>query len=203
MRLFLASSAGQSISLFEKEFFRLKGKKVAFIANASDQKTKKSWIYLDKKSLWDCGAKITNVDLRKIKDRSLFERLSKADVIFVAGGNVFYLLEIMQKSGFDKIIAKLLDSGIAYIGSSAGSCIAAHDITPVQVMDESDKATLKSYKALGLTKTLVLPHFNREKYRLEIIEIKKKYGKRYTLQTLNDNQALVIKGNKSKIVTQY
>jgi len=181
-KLFLASIAGQTINAFEKEFFKLKNRKVAFIANAADLESRKPWIHFDKKSLLNRGAKIVNIDLRKISGKTLFDKLSEVDVIFVAGGNVFYLLELMKKSVLDKMIIKLLDTGIIYIGSSAGSCVAGPDITPVQVMDEPEKAkSLKSYKALGLTKILVLPHYNKEKYRSGIIEIKKKYGKKYNL----------------------
>lgn len=201
MKLFLASSAGRTINLFEKEFFSLKNKKVAFIANAADTYERKPFVNFDKHRLKDYGATIIDIDLRKIRGEKLYKKLADMDIIFVAGGNVFYLLESMQKSRFDRIIRRLLDSGIVYVGSSAGSCVAAQDITPISTLDEPEKAkSLKSYKALNLTKTLVLPHVNSKKYRPKCLAIKKKYGKKYDLELLNDNQVLIINGTKKKIM---
>lgn len=196
MKLFLASQAGRTIDLFNKEFFSLKNKKVAFIANAADIYDKKPWIYFDKMRLKDYGAQIVDIDLRKLKGKNLYKKLSNIDVIFVSGGNTFYLLEIMKKSGFDKIIKKLLAKGIVYVGSSAGSCVAAPDVTPIKLLDDFRVKPLKSYIALNLTKFLALSHINRKKYMPKCLDIKKIYDKKYNLITLRDDQVLIVNGNE-------
>lgn len=202
MRLFLASVVGRTIELFEKEFFSLKNKKIAFVANAADVYECKDFIYFDRKRLLDYGAKLIDVDLRIVNGKKLHAVLSDVDVIFVGGGNTFYLLEVMKKSGFDKMVKKLLDSGIVYVGSSAGSCVVAPNITPISALDEPEKAkSLKSYKALNLTRTLVLPHINNKRYGPICLEIKKKYEKKYDLELLRDNQVLIINERKRKIVS--
>ncbi|HIH31740.1 TPA: type 1 glutamine amidotransferase-like domain-containing protein [Candidatus Woesearchaeota archaeon] len=131
----------------------------------------------------------------------LDKKLSNMDVIFVSGGNTFYLLEVMKKSGFDKIIKTLLAKEIVYVGSSAGSCVVAPDITPIKLLDDPKKAkSLKSYTALNLTRTLVLPHLNTKKFGARCLATKKKYEKKYDMTPLNDNQVLIVKGNKNKIM---
>ena len=72
MKLFLASQAGRTIDLFNNEFFSLKNKKVAFIANAADFYESKAFVYFDKVRLKDYGAQIFDVDLREIKGKNLY-----------------------------------------------------------------------------------------------------------------------------------
>ena len=54
--------------------------------------------------------------------------LELKDIIFVEGGNTFYLLKAMRACNFEKIIRKLLKEGKVYIGASAGSIVAGKTI---------------------------------------------------------------------------
>ncbi len=51
----------------------------------------------------------TKTELRKI--------LKNKDIIFVAGGNTFYLLKAVRESGFDVVVKEALKRGVVYAGS--------------------------------------------------------------------------------------
>ena len=56
-------------------------------------------------------------------------------MIFVGGGNTFFLLQELKRSGADKIIAQEVAKGKFYIGESAGAIAACPDIGYSAVMD--------------------------------------------------------------------
>ncbi len=59
-----------------------------------------------------------------------YEDLKKVDtdIIFINGGNTFYLLHWIRESGFDRIIKEFVKEGKLYIGVSAGSYIVCPTI---------------------------------------------------------------------------
>lgn len=46
----------------------------------------------------------------------------------VAGGNMFYLLQELKRTGTDKLLADEINKGKLYIGESAGAILTAPDI---------------------------------------------------------------------------
>ncbi|MEK6901418.1 MAG: Type 1 glutamine amidotransferase-like domain-containing protein, partial [Nanoarchaeota archaeon] len=104
--------------------------KVAFVTTAAYGETKNpTWMEKDRQLLYSCGIKhIEDLDL-KDKTRDDLERiLADKDIVFVNGGNTFYLLYWTRKSGFDKVLLSFLKRGGLYVGVSAGSYIACPTI---------------------------------------------------------------------------
>jgi dipeptidase E len=75
------------------------------------------------------------------------EALRKAEAVFVGGGNTFRLLKTLQNSGQLEVIRERAVGGMPYIGSSAGSGIAAPTIRTTNDMPIVEPASLSS---LGL-----------------------------------------------------
>ena len=98
---------------------------VAFVTTAAYGETKKpAWLENDRKLLHRCGIKeILDFDIKGKNEGQLEKELAKTDIIFVEGGNTFYLLYHARKSGFDRALPKLLNKGKLYVGVSAGSYI--------------------------------------------------------------------------------
>jgi len=149
--------------------------KVVFIPTAADTYKEKPWLEADRAKLVELGFQVEDFDLKNKteNENEVRETLSKVDIIFVAGGNTFYLLEKARKSGFDKVSRELAQiervdlrgpSEKVYIGSSAGSIIAGPNIEPVKDFDDPTIADLDSYEGIGLVDFVVLPHWGREKY---------------------------------------
>ena len=168
-------------------------KKVAFIGNAKDKYVDKSGLIKYREFFKNKGYELENVDLRKFKQDTLFEKLSKFNLIFAAGGNSFVLLEAMRISGFDKIITKILDKGVIYLGQSAGSCVMGSSIEPFQLMDSKPEGTnLKDFKGLGFVDFVFVPHYKSEKYGKKVEKLVKKYSKTHKLQLFTDSEGLIM-----------
>lgn len=143
-------------------------------------------------------SKIDEIDIKGNDKVSLLENLNKYDVIYMNGGNTFYLLDQIRKSGFDKVIEELLDKGKIYVGVSAGSYVACSTIEMATWRHQDrDRFGLKDLNGLNLVPFLVSVHFE-EKYRSIIDEAAK--TTKYPVIVLNDKQAVLCIDGKYKIV---
>ncbi len=175
--------------------------KLAFIPTAADPYKIKPWFYGDKIKLKLMGFQIINVDIKNKTKEQLFKQMKDIDVIFVSGGNTYYLLEHVQKSGFDEIVKELTAKGIIYVGSSAGSVLAGSTIEHIEDLDDKTKASLTSFKGIGLIDFLILPHYGDSKYKYKFQQIMKKWSdKKYKIQTLTNTQVIVVNNNKIEIL---
>lgn len=202
MKLFLASLASTTldlaIPLLPSPPSNLK---LAFIPTAVDPYIGSdiSWFTADHDKLVDMGFNVTDYDIKNKNTKTLRNELSKYDVIFVAGGNSFYLLNEIKKSGFDIVIEELINHGIVYIGASAGSCIISPSIAHLTSLDHPEKAPqLTDFSALDFYPKLIVPHFGREKYKARHEQIKKEYGDEVVF--LRDDQAVIVNDGKTNIV---
>lgn len=176
--------------------------KVAFVPTAADTYIDKWFIDVDIKKLNDFGFHITQIDIKDKDEQQLEKELDGFDVVYVAGGNSFYLLEKVYESGFDKVIKKLMDNGIVYVGASAGAVIVCPTIEPVTELDDPSKApNLKSKNGLNLIDFVILPHYGKEKYIDKYKKIMDMYqNKGYEMKTLTDQQAVIVEGNNYRII---
>jgi len=194
MKLLLASVAANMMDKFMK-YIPLNYKIVGFIATASDNDSNKSYMQKDKDKLIELGFKIIDIDL-KTTNSNLLENLNKVDIIFVAGGNSFYLLEKSIESGFDKILTKLFKTDMIYIGSSAGAVIIGPTIAPFTKLDDPNQAkNLKSYNGINLTNKLLFVHSDDFSCAQIYNSIYKKYSLNYDVIKLTNDKGLVIEDN--------
>lgn len=178
-----------------------KGSKVAFIPTASDPEENKSYLERDKKVLKEIGFEIKEVDLKNENEQSLLEKISDCDIIFVEGGNTYYLLDHVRKSGFNKALNKLLDQGKIYVGVSAGSYIACATIEAAgwkHTDPDRNVVNLKDLTALKLVPFIITAHYNREKYRVAVKDGAAK--SKYPVVALYDTQAIKVEGDKYQVV---
>lgn len=82
--------------------------------------------------------------------------IDHADAIFVGGGNTFRLLKALQDLRLLDSIRQRVADGMAYIGSSAGSNIAAPTIKTTNDMPIVEP---RSFKSLGLVSFQINPHY--------------------------------------------
>lgn len=197
-RLFLTSFGLSALPKFLGK--SPKGLKLVFIPTASNLYKHPWWIDQDREKLKGMGFEFKEVDLKGKSKKELEIICEDVDVIYIAGGNTFYLLEQVQQSGFDEII-KVKINNIVYVGASAGACLAGPDIEPLGLNDDPKEApNLKSTKGLNLVDFIVIPHFDVERWQEENRQIMKKYSKKFKLLPLNNDQAVVVEGDNYKIV---
>ena len=89
-------------------FLKLLGKnpqdtRVAFIPTAKDPEEDQSYVQRSLDQLDELGFVYESTDLKEYSKETLGEKLTQFDVIYVNGGNTFYLLDWIRKSGFYQI----------------------------------------------------------------------------------------------------
>ncbi len=202
-KLFLASVVANVMDEFIK-ILPVSSEKLAvvFISNAADPYKDKWFVDTDRNKLKEKGFAVKDIDLRGKTEPELREETKNADIIFVAGGNTFYLLEKVKESGFDKVVKDFVAEGKLYVGSSAGAIIACPDIGFIGSLDDPLQASsLKSFEALSLVDFLVVPHFGKKGEEDKQDEIMKKHaGKEYDIIGITDEQAIVVENGNYKIV---
>jgi dipeptidase E len=174
--------------------------KVSFITTAAyGENVNPAWLDIDRKLLEDCGIEdIEEFDLKNKTQKEIGSKLSDKDIIFVNGGNTFYLLYWVKKSGFNQLLPKLLDEGKLYVGVSAGSYIACPTIEAATWKHgDKNKIGLEDLTGLNLVPFLITPHFE-EKYRT-IIETSAKTTK-YPIVALYNTQAVLVEDSLYRVV---
>ena len=200
-KLFLASVAANTLNYILPLLpAKPKNCKVAFIPTAADPYAATRFVDKDRRKFAEIGFNVIDIDLKGKNEKQLLEKLKNADVIFVSGGNTFYLLEKARQSGFDKTAKSLVKKGVIYAGSSAGSVLAGPTIEPIKLLDDPSKARLKSCKSLGLVDFIVIPHFDSEEYGPKCKKILSEYKGKFKLLPLKDSQAVIVEGSSVKVV---
>lgn len=206
MKLFL-TSAGLPLETTEA-FLKLLDKKpeetrICLITTASlvhHPKGDAPYVKEDERRLSELGFRtMVEIDLRNETEKSLNNKFKNFDVIFVEGGNTFYLLKYVRESGFDKVLKPFLDRGGIYFGVSAGSYIAGPDISGAQWKHLEDVNTvgLKDLRGLGLVDFLISPHYIPE-HEAIINENKDKVP--YPIYALTDQQAISVDNDEIQFI---
>jgi dipeptidase E len=204
MKLFLASLANTTLD-FVLPLLPVEPKhlKLAFIKTAADPygDINMPWMQADYDKLTSLGFKITNYDIKDKSESELRKDLSSFQVIFVAGGNTFYLLSKIKESGFDVVIKELLAKNIIYIGASAGSSVMGPTLDHLTTIDHPEVVPeLTDYTALSLVPHLIVPHYGRDKYAQRHAKMKEIWGDKLTF--LRDNQAIIVNGDKINMLNK-
>lgn len=201
MKLFLTSAG--IVPEITDEFLRLLNKKphdcrTVFVSTAGDPENDKSFIEADKSRLRELGFEIIEVDLKKQNQKSLEKIFEITDIVFVAGGNTFYLLDWARKSGFGKAIKKFLEKGGVYVGVSAGSIIAGLNIEFAGWgQPDPNVVGIKDLTGMKLVPFFIKPHYCRE-IANDISVAAEKID--YPVVALTDTQAVLIDNGYVKIV---
>jgi dipeptidase E len=198
-QLLLLSSGSFLIThpkVFKKPFSEMK---MVYIPTAAKGATDQSSLERRRKMFSDQNYSVTEFDLDNKNEKEVREALSDCEIIFVGGGNSFYLLNAIKKSGFDTVIPELLESGVIYMGSSAGAYVACPTIEMAtwkhqDTYSHFDRADLK---ALNLVPFIATAHFKEEYRNLLREKIKES---QIPVRILTDEQALLVKGDTITLI---
>lgn len=210
MKLFLTSQ--WLLPQFCEPFQQLVGKPLAETAaalienGADDEPGDPRWVQRARSSLVDVGMAITRVDLRKYIDpprvRVLLNVLAAQDVIWVGGGNTFYLNWLLHESGAAQIIKHLVASGTVYGGGSAGAIVAGPTIHGFEATDDTSFAPKLLLDALHLTDSVILPHWGRQDYGAVMTDVARQMQTAgFRTIPLTDRQALIVNDHTERILS--
>lgn len=116
MRLYLASYAMVTmIKIINHEGHDFAGKKAVFIPTAVDPYDNKDFVEADKIALEKYGLDIVEMDVKNRSEEEVRKVVGGADIVLVAGGDTFYLMEKLKESRADKVIKEFVKNGGVYI----------------------------------------------------------------------------------------
>ncbi len=181
----------------------LQGKVVTFIPTASIPESYTEYVRLGQESLEGLGLRVLPLDVSKASSEEIAVSLSQNDLIYVSGGNTFYLLQELKRKGTDKLIQREIRSGKPYIGESAGAMILAPSVEYVQLMDETQVAPeLTSFAALGAITKYPLPHYKSFPFAEIVENILATYGDQLPLVPITNHQAIIVRDSELTTVTK-
>lgn len=168
--------------------------KVSFVITAAygEGDIKPEWLEYYKKQLNEYGvSQIEELDIRDKTESELKVITDDKDIILVNGGNTFFLLYWVKKTGFDNVIRRHVHQGKLYIGISAGSYIVCPTIEVSNWKNQNNnKIGLTDLSGLNLVSFLISAHFYRRhtfyhRKRLKNNPISGCSNKRYSGNTCN------------------
>jgi dipeptidase E len=178
------------------------GKKAIFIPTAGDPYGNKDFIEADKNALEKYGLDVVEIDVKNKDEEEIRKAIDGVDVVLIAGGDTFYLMEKLIESGADKVIKEFIEKGGVYIGSSAGSIVCCPTIEGAEEFDDPSLAPeLDNFDGMGVFKDVIIPHAHKEKYFERVKKATKKLeSKGYKVHPLTDDDVLFFDGNSCVIL---
>ena len=200
--MILTSSLYESIELV-KNFLdkNTESKKILFIPTATNVDEYKKYIHLTQKVFEDFGYEVENFDVSIFSEEIAKEKLSEAKIVFISGGNTFYLLQELKRKNLTSYLKERIENGLLYIGESAGSVIAAPDIEYASIVDDKTLATeLNDYTGLNLVDFYIVPHFEEEPFVEGSRKTVELYKDKLDLKLINNKEAILVENNNFTII---
>ena len=199
-KLFLVSSFEDVADIFEDFEKDLNGKTVTFIPTAS--KVEKVVFYVDagRKALEKMGLIVDELDISTATSAEIITKIKNNNFIYVTGGNTFFLLQELKRTGADQVIIDEANAGKLYIGESAGAMITSANIEYAKGMDSVKKAPdLKNFDGLGVVEIYPVPHYTNPPFKKSAQKIVDTYSSTLKLSPISNNDAIVVNDNEIEI----
>lgn len=209
----LLTSGGITNDSIKAALFDLVGKKpedtsLVFIPTASNiEKCDKSWLINDLVNLNKLNLKAIYIaDISAVEENIWRPQLESADIIFFEGGNVFHLMNWINKTNLNSLLPELLKNKV-YVGLSAGSMVTCKDLALniSQKIYEEDLDQEINIPGLNYVNFYFLPHLNspwftkvrdNDYLREAAKDIKDK------IYVMDDNSAIKIVDDKMEIISE-
>ena len=196
-KLFLASSFKDVANIFADFEKDLKGKTVTFIPTASKVEKVIFYVNSGKKALQKLGLIIDELDISTASNDEINSKLKNNDFIYITGGNTFFLLQELKKTGADKIIIDEINKGKLYIGESAGAIVTSANVEYAKRMDDVKKApNLAEFSGLNLVDFYVIPHYTNFPFEKTVEKIIEDYSSKLNLSPISNKDAILVVDNK-------
>jgi dipeptidase E len=156
--------------------------------------------WLEKRREWLRGNdfRIEDLDLAEATTRQVRQVMKDVDLVYVEGGNTYFLLHHMRRVGFLELLGEV---EITYAGASAGAIVLCPDIGYIGDLDDRSAALdLTDTTGAGFVDFAVLPHADDPKVKPTVDQISRDWNRPERLVVLNDDQAVVVDGVVVEIV---
>lgn len=202
MKTILLTSAGMNM---KEEILKILPKpaeqiKLAHITTASKVEPDTSWMQEEVDEMQKLGFQVEEIDIAGMSEDALRDALVGKDIIYVQGGNTFYLLKHVRESGFDTIVKELIERGVIYIGVSAGTIIAGPTIETAAwkgTWPDENVTKLTDLTGMNLIDFNVFVHYD-ERYKESVAKESAKSN--YPVKILTDDQAVLIRDEEMEFL---
>jgi dipeptidase E len=190
-RTILLTSGGM---LMKEEIFKLvlkpeKDVKLAHIITAAKVAQDQPWKTIDNDIIKSLECAVEEVDIEGKAEDELLSILHDKDIIYVQGGEPFYLLKHIRLSGFDTVVRALLDKGVVYVGHSAGTYVACPTLEmALWHRPNRERYGVEDITGMNLVPMIVSVHYTEERKEANLRGIA---TSKYQVKILNDEQALL------------
>ncbi|MCO6525699.1 MULTISPECIES: Type 1 glutamine amidotransferase-like domain-containing protein [Snodgrassella] len=196
---YIAGTTRQLADFIQKN--QINSKNILFIPTAGNVESYTGYIDEGKAALQQLGFQLELLDIASADTQQCHQAFAAAEIICIAGGNTFYLLQQLKSKNLDQLLVHRLAQGCIYIGESAGAIILAADIEYSSMMDDSSLAPeLDNYAGLNVIDCYPLPHYIEEPFVDSVQQIYAKYSNHLKLIPFNNQQAVVVSGRDCTIV---
>ncbi len=202
----LLTSAGIVNDSISQALFSMVGKdakdiKVAFIPTAAnvEEGEKTSWFFRQYEDLRGIG--ISWIDMIDFADADVDwkSRLDQCDVLYVTGGNTFYLLDQIRKQGFDDYLKTALDSKV-YVGGSASTITMTPNIDVAAIpRGDPNIPGITDLTGLNYTDFEIEPHCDEPRFDTVQAYSKEHDAKIYAL---DDQSAISVIDGKVEVISE-
>ena len=131
--------------------------------------------------------------------------LKQADIIYLNGGNPYYLLHFIKEKEIKKHIEEAINRNTILIGSSAGAFVLTKTIEIIDLFTpEQNTINLIKKNALNFLPFEILPHFDKYVSRGIIKEnLVKEYEQKKNINIIKikEKEAYIIDGNKQYYIS--
>ena len=174
---------------------------IRFIPTASIHEEYTQYVEDGKSALRTLGLTIKEVEITQFDKNQITKILNDCDCIYVSGGNTFFLIQELRKTGTDKLIKEQVEMGKLYIGESAGTIILSPNIEYAKKMDDYLTLTpnFNDFTGLGIIDFYPVVHFNCFPFAEATRNIINEYG-HLPLKPITNQQAIVITGDAVSIL---
>jgi dipeptidase E len=142
-------------------------------------------------------AEMDIVNLLAFPISEIEERIMQKDAIFVVGGHTDYLMSVFVKTGFDKLLPKLLKTKV-YVGSSAGSMVMGRRLSTAAYKKMYDELVgYGTTKYMEFVDIAIMPHLDSKFFpnrKETLLEAAKDHSG--LVYGLRDDSAIIVNGDE-------
>lgn len=175
--------------------------KIGHIITASEGDGIDSQLFIKKvtETIKANGYSIEDFDIKGKTKEKIKDFFKDKNVIHIEGGNTFYLLKAIRETGFADILKELLDEGMVYVGTSAGSYIMCPTI---EVSDWSNDDTVDRFGITDFTALNYVPFVLNVHYKDKREEMVRRGIKitKYPIHILKDGQGMFCEDGICKFI---
>ena len=153
-----------------------------------------------REALASLGLTIKELEITQCEQKEIETVLRNCDCIYVSGGNTFFLMQELRRTGTDILIVEQVEKGKLYIGESAGAMVFAPNIEYATKMDNHLSMTpgFEDFTALGIVSFYPVVHFNSFPF-IEATRIVMQENCHLPLKPITNKQAIVVIGDTISI----